>query len=120
MATSEDILNRGANQAKAVAGQAAEQYNNLKGQAAEQYQNLKGQAADQFSHLKDEAVRVADTVKGKMHEGQDYVSEAAHRVRERGTDILANVQDQIEKNPLQAIAIAAGVGVVLGVLLRRR
>ncbi|MGC4032239.1 MAG: hypothetical protein QM754_11005 [Tepidisphaeraceae bacterium] len=40
-------------------------------------------------------------------------------MRTRGNDLLGQVQTRIEENPLQSIAIAAGVGVVLGILLRR-
>ena len=97
-------------------------------------ENAKGIAADaqeHFSQLKDDAVRIAqnaadlgragvDAVRDRVQSGSDAVHAAADRAVDRGNDLLATVQQRIEENPVQAIAIAAGVGVVLGLLLRRR
>ena len=61
-----------------------------------------------------------EAVKTKLSDGRDAVHDAADRAKSRGNDLLANLQDQVEQNPLQAVAIAAGVGVLVGLLLRRQ
>jgi len=101
-------------------------------------ENAKSVAADAQAHLhqlKDDAARIAqsavnvgragvETVRDKIGQGADAARTAAHdlsdRAVDKGSDLLTALQDKIEENPVQAIAIAAGVGVVLGLLLRRR
>ncbi|MDB5325470.1 MAG: hypothetical protein JWM57_1039 [Phycisphaerales bacterium] len=61
-----------------------------------------------------------EAARAKLNEGTQAARDYANTARERGGDLLGQVQTHIEQNPLQAVAIAAGVGVVLGVLLRRR
>ena len=131
MERSEDKINRGVGQAKAAVAQANEHFNSLKGDAVRAAQSAaeigrsgveaaKTRLHDGQDYLHGKLHEGQDYVNSKLHDGQDYVSDVADRVRSRGSDLLTSVQDQIEHNPLQAIAIAAGVGVVLGVLLRRR
>lgn len=114
---------------------------NLKSDVNSAVQNAKESAANTFGQLKDDAQRIAQSAKDagragvaqvqdkveqfkdqartKYNEGSEVVRDAAYRARSRGNDLLGQVQNRIEENPLQAVAIAAGVGVVLGVLLRR-
>lgn len=61
-----------------------------------------------------------EAVRSKIDEGTQAAREYADKARERGNDLFGQLQTQIEQNPVQAIAIAAGVGVLVGVLLRRR
>ena len=108
-------------------------------------QKTKEDASNTFGQLKDDAVRVAQSaadigrsgveqVKTRLNDGaaavrsqisdhteaaKDAARDAAYRARTRGNDLLDQTKSRIEENPLQAIAIAAGVGVVLGILLRR-
>lgn len=99
-----------------------------------EFENAKEIAADaqeHFGQLKDDAVRIAhnaadigragvDAVRAKVQGSSDVVRDAADRAVSKGNDLLSTVQQRIEENPVQAIAIAAGVGVVLGLLMRRR
>ncbi|HEX8322457.1 MAG TPA: hypothetical protein VF595_00965 [Tepidisphaeraceae bacterium] len=61
-----------------------------------------------------------ETARAKLNDGTEAARDAAYRARDKGNDLLAQLQTQIEENPLQAVAIAAGVGVVVGILMRRR
>jgi len=87
-------------------------------------------AGEHLSQLKDDAARVAsraaevgragvEAAREKIQEGREAMYDAADRVKVRGQDTLSQVQTSIEQNPLQAVAIAAGVGVLLGLWLRR-
>jgi ElaB/YqjD/DUF883 family membrane-anchored ribosome-binding protein len=101
-------------------------------------ENVKSVAADAQEHLhqlKDDAARMAqsavgvgragvEAVRDKISQGSDAARGVARDMGDRavnkGNDLLETLQERIEENPVQAIAIAAGVGVVLGLLLRRR
>jgi ElaB/YqjD/DUF883 family membrane-anchored ribosome-binding protein len=76
--------------------------------------------SDGTETLKSKISDGTETVRSKLSDGTDAAREYADRARERGNDLLGQLQTQIEQNPLQAIGIAAGVGVLVGVLLRRR
>lgn len=88
-------------------------------------------AGEHLSQLKDDAARVAgravegakagvEAAREKIEEGKEAMYDAADRVKSRGNDLLSHVQEHIEEKPLQSLAIAAGVGVLLGLLLRGR
>lgn len=88
-------------------------------------------AGEHLSQLKDDAARVAErameagragveAAREKLEEGKEVMHDVAERVRTRGNDLLAQAQEYIEEKPLQSIAIAAGVGVLMGLLLRGR
>ena len=93
------------------------------------------------SQLRDDAGRVVQKVKEvgragvesareKLNEGVEsarqyagqarhYAEDYAQLARERGTQAVHTVEDSIKANPVAALAIAAGVGVVVGLWLRR-
>ena len=48
------------------------------------------------------------------------VREAERAARQHGEDALHATEDYAKRNPWQAMGIAAGVGLVIGVLLARR
>lgn len=63
----------------------------------------------------------------KCDDLSECASEAGRKVRafidtatDQTRDAVAGVNKQVRKNPLQATAIAAGIGFVVGALLRRR
>lgn len=110
--------------------------------------NAVGETSNDFNKLKDDAARTAraavETAKTKVTQGVDsarsyaedaygqarsyatdaygnarsYAEDAYGQARVKGTDALANVEQQIKENPLAALAVAAGVGVVVGLWLR--
>jgi ElaB/YqjD/DUF883 family membrane-anchored ribosome-binding protein len=57
-----------------------------------------------------------DIARQAGHEARSFVGAAEQNVAEMTESISARIQD----NPLQSIAISAGVGLVLGLLLSRR
>jgi ElaB/YqjD/DUF883 family membrane-anchored ribosome-binding protein len=63
-----------------------------------------------------------DTAREKVQEGYDYAREHAQQAydtaREKGSEAMDSLESTIRSNPLASLAVAAGVGVVVGLLLR--
>lgn len=81
--------------------------------------------------LRDQSRRVMSDVKTLGTIATDSVGAGAHRLKERGLEMLdggketiARYRGQVKKyvaaNPLKSLLIAVGVGTVLGLALRRR
>jgi ElaB/YqjD/DUF883 family membrane-anchored ribosome-binding protein len=66
---------------------------------------------------------IGHTVKEAATEGIQRFKETAGERMERGKEKLMDLEhgfeDRIRQNPMKSIAIAAGVGLVLGLLCRR-
>ncbi len=88
----------------------------------------------QFEQLRNDIAALTDTVQrmgvGKVHEAQHAATEAGHDLTEAYEGALKNLQAefdalegnvtrQVRSNPLQALGIAAGVGILLAVLTRK-
>jgi ElaB/YqjD/DUF883 family membrane-anchored ribosome-binding protein len=82
-------------------------------------QSLKDKAGDVAQSLKD----VSGNVRDKAVEQYESVRDSAQEYYEQGKQKAAQWQDDVEQyvreQPMKAVAIAAGVGVVLGFLFRR-
>jgi ElaB/YqjD/DUF883 family membrane-anchored ribosome-binding protein len=59
--------------------------------------------------------KLEDAVKERLQR----VSDAAHAVAERGRRAADTVHTYVEERPLQSVAIAFGVGILVGVVLRK-
>jgi ElaB/YqjD/DUF883 family membrane-anchored ribosome-binding protein len=71
--------------------------------------------------------RLAETAKSLGEEMSDYARDASRmaseqfsRAQDTAVDAFDEVEAAIRRNPLSAVAIALGVGVLLGVVLARR
>ena len=66
----------------------------------------------------------ADVLKAQASEAVRKVSETlndqANVLRDTAAGVRYNTQDFIENNPWQAVAIAAGIGLLLGIIIARR
>ena len=71
-----------------------------------------------------ESTSPADVLKAQASEAVRTVSETinqqANVLRDTATVARYNTQEFIENNPWQSVAIAAGVGLLVGVILARR
>jgi ElaB/YqjD/DUF883 family membrane-anchored ribosome-binding protein len=83
------------------------------------------------SHLKESAVAVKDAVvdlasetgrlaRQRLNDAKDSAAEMIDTVKSKAGDYNDTVVGFIRKNPYKSIAIAAGVGLGVGFLLRRR
>jgi ElaB/YqjD/DUF883 family membrane-anchored ribosome-binding protein len=53
------------------------------------------------------------------HAAGERVGELRHAARERASSVQHQLEERISNNPLKAVAIAAGVGLLLGFIWRR-
>jgi ElaB/YqjD/DUF883 family membrane-anchored ribosome-binding protein len=73
--------------------------------------------SDDLSPLaQDLKVQAKETVRAVGHQ----INEQANYLRDATASIRYNTQDFIENNPWQSVAIAAGIGFLLGVVFTRR
>jgi ElaB/YqjD/DUF883 family membrane-anchored ribosome-binding protein len=71
-----------------------------------------------------ESTNPADVLKTQASEAvravSETINEQANVLRDTATVARYNTQEFIENNPWQSVAIAAGVGFLVGVILARR
>jgi ElaB/YqjD/DUF883 family membrane-anchored ribosome-binding protein len=73
--------------------------------------------------LMDELRAVAREAEELLQATADQTGARVEELRERARDALEaarGIDDQVRKNPWAAVAIAAGVGVLIGLLLSRK
>jgi ElaB/YqjD/DUF883 family membrane-anchored ribosome-binding protein len=59
-------------------------------------------------------------VKGAVGDARDQISQAASSAQDSAFGAAADIERRIEKNPLTAVLIAAGIGMALGMMSRSR
>lgn len=59
-------------------------------------------------------------VKGAVGDARNQISQAASDVQDSAFGAAADLERRIEKNPLTAVLIAAGIGMALGMMTRSR
>jgi len=59
-------------------------------------------------------------IRSSLDAAKARVMAAEHAAVQRGEDALHATEDYAKRNPWQAMGVAAGVGLVIGVLLARR
>jgi ElaB/YqjD/DUF883 family membrane-anchored ribosome-binding protein len=72
--------------------------------------------------LQEIAARLANLrsdIDGLMGAAGATASHQAEALRDQASEALANLEDAVRREPLKSLAIAAGAGFVLGILLRR-
>ena len=84
----------------------------LIGDAEDLLKATANQAGEQVSALRR---RVEKTLK----EGKETLADAEDVILDTTKDVAEAASVYVQKNPLSAVGIAAGVGLVLGLLLRR-
>ena len=71
-----------------------------------------------------ESSKPAEVLKAQASEAvrmvSDTINDQANVLRDTATNARYNTQDFIENNPWEAVAIAVGIGFLLGVIVARR
>jgi ElaB/YqjD/DUF883 family membrane-anchored ribosome-binding protein len=79
------------------------------------------QAIDEFKEASQEALSDTTTlVKENLGVGKHKAQAAYGEAKVKATDRFGQLEDQVRERPGPALAIAAGAGVLLGLLLRGR
>jgi ElaB/YqjD/DUF883 family membrane-anchored ribosome-binding protein len=63
--------------------------------------------------------RIESTIRERVEKLQKTASSLTSKVKSHGKDALDTIETHAKDKPLQTIAIALGVGVLLGAVLRR-
>jgi len=85
----------------------------------------------EVDNLKESAVAVKDAVtdlasetgkyaSNRIADAKDMASTAVDAAKSKASDVSSSVVSYIKKNPYRSVAIAAGAGLVLGFMMRRR
>jgi ElaB/YqjD/DUF883 family membrane-anchored ribosome-binding protein len=82
-------------------------------------QSLKDKAGDVAQSLKDTAGNVRDKAVEKYESVRDSAQEYYEQGKQKAAQWQDNVEQYVREQPMKAVAIAAGVGVVLGFLFKR-
>jgi ElaB/YqjD/DUF883 family membrane-anchored ribosome-binding protein len=72
------------------------------------------------SLLKSQANTAGAAVRGAVGDARDQLSQAATQAQDSALGAAADLERRIEKNPLTAVLIAAGIGMVLGMMSKSR
>jgi ElaB/YqjD/DUF883 family membrane-anchored ribosome-binding protein len=59
-------------------------------------------------------------MRGAMGGARDQLSQAASQAQDSALGVAADLERRIEKNPLTAVLIAAGIGMALGMMNKSR
>jgi ElaB/YqjD/DUF883 family membrane-anchored ribosome-binding protein len=59
-------------------------------------------------------------VRGAVGDARDQISQAAAQAQDSALGAAADLERRIERNPLTAVLIAAGVGIALGMMSKSR
>lgn len=91
---------------------------------AEIGRSLRKLAEEKSSKLEQQARRTynrfSDRAQDLWEDAQDYGAHYYDRARERFDDTVESATDKVRENPLQAVAIVAGISFIVGFLASRR
>ena len=90
-------------------------------------QDMHAVVVDAEELLKATAGQTGERIEKIRTRAEQSLRSARHRLQETGQAVQAkareavlNVDDQVHKNPWSAVGVAAGVGLVIGILIGRR
>jgi hypothetical protein len=110
----EKTLTRAGGRASANAGQAADRVGDTVAAAlssiAERFRNGAGSMSDEAAKFGTEAARF----------GAKYGNEAVRLGTRYGNDAMHRLADEVEHRPLVTLAVAVGVGILVGLVSHRR
>ncbi|KPQ05623.1 MAG: hypothetical protein HLUCCA12_14630 [Rhodobacteraceae bacterium HLUCCA12] len=72
--------------------------------------------SQQIEALRGDLVKIAATVSGEVSEG---IEKAGHQIGQTGRDARETAVNAVIGHPLTAIGIAAGIGLLLGMMARK-
>ena len=71
------------------------------------------------SHAGEKAAAVRQRIEQSLREGRSSLAEAEDRLLDEGKEAARAADAYARENPWTAVGIAAGIGLVLGLLIRR-
>jgi ElaB/YqjD/DUF883 family membrane-anchored ribosome-binding protein len=80
---------------------------------------LKDKASEVASNLRDSATQLRDSAAEQFQNVRESATEYYEAGREKASQWEEQVETYVREQPLKALMIAAGVGIVLGVIWKR-
>jgi ElaB/YqjD/DUF883 family membrane-anchored ribosome-binding protein len=97
----------------------SEMSNSSEGTAASATDQLKDSAQQVTQNLRNIGSQARDAANEKFNDLKQQANEYYDQGRERAQEWEKTLEDYVQEKPIQSILIAAGVGLVLGVLWKR-
>ncbi|MDZ5601628.1 DUF883 family protein [Pseudomonas sp. RP23018S] len=76
--------------------------------------------ADTANLAGDQADELREQIHARLVQARDSLHQTKEDVRERGQEALATAEQYVQDKPWHAVGIAAGVGLLIGLLANRR
>jgi ElaB/YqjD/DUF883 family membrane-anchored ribosome-binding protein len=70
--------------------------------------------------VRSQANSAGATMRGAVGDARDQLSQAATQAQDSALGAAADIERRIERNPLTAVLIAAGIGMALGMMSKSR
>ena len=81
-------------------------------EAKEKLREVGSNASQQFNQIKDSANEY-------YQQGRDKAQEYYEQGRQKAMELEQNLEDYVREQPIKSVMIAAGIGLLLGILWRR-
>ena len=81
---------------------------------------IKGSASQAAQSVRNLGENVRDAASEKFTQLLDQASDYSKQGRERAREWEQNLEEYVQEKPIQSLLIAAGVGMLVGLLWRRR
>jgi ElaB/YqjD/DUF883 family membrane-anchored ribosome-binding protein len=81
---------------------------------------VRDKAAEVTQNLRDIGNQVSETAQQKYGEAKDRATDYYNKSRETAQEWEQSLESYVQEKPLQAVLIAAGVGLILGLIWRRQ
>ncbi len=82
-------------------------------------EQLRDKASEVSQNLRDIGGQVRDTAADKYNQLRDQANQYYNEGRERAQEWEQSLETYVQEKPLQAVLVAAGVGLLLGLLWKR-
>ena len=109
---------------KASAANLRYDFNQLKREFGSLVSSLIGTGRDSAQVARQKLTETAATAKDRMSSGvetgTEQLTEAWSQAKDYSADAVKVVEEKVAQNPMAALAIAAGVGLLVGAMMRRR
>jgi ElaB/YqjD/DUF883 family membrane-anchored ribosome-binding protein len=89
------------------------------GQGSDATQTLRDTAGQVSQSLRDAGSQVRDAATEKMGQIRDQANEYYEQGKQRAQEWEQGLESYIQEKPIQSLLIAAGVGMLLGILWKR-